>query len=250
MPFPWNSRSQATAGRLQVSGRVLYVIENVTADSSTAGIAFQTQSAIVQARIKNFIVTSASGSAIRGVCEGFTSRGVAHEFRITNQRQIRSAFRRLQDEGLVLNSLFEGNLHILELKVADVNHEEGIWTACRPGGDLHRNFAMPAAGYFSFCLDGGSHYFKSEFFDWSDGTPILRMPQVLFRSEKRSYQRKPLHGSGVGFHLPAAGAGEESEHPRQGSGHQPARIPLRGSAFRRHPEAGALRQASEVFDSG
>jgi ubiquinone/menaquinone biosynthesis C-methylase UbiE/pimeloyl-ACP methyl ester carboxylesterase len=186
-PLPGDSR------RIQVTGRVLYVIENVTMDSSAAGIAFQTQSAIAQARIKNFIVTSASGSAIRGVCEGFTSRGVAHEYRITNQRQIRSAFRRLQDEGLVLNSLFEGNLQILELKVADVNHEEGVWTACRPGGDLHRDFAMPAAGFFSFCLDGGSHYFKSEFFDWSDGTPILKIPQVLFRSEKRSYQRKPLH---------------------------------------------------------
>ncbi len=178
--------------KLQLAGKVLYIIENVTADSSAAGISFQAQSEVVQARIKNFIVTSASGRAMRGVYEGFSSRGIAHEYRITNRRQIMSVFRRLQNEGLSLNSLFDGNLHILELKVAGIDPEQEIWTARREGGGLHRDSSMPAAGYFSFCLDGGSHYFRSEFFAWSDGTPILRFPRVLFRSEKRSYQRKPL----------------------------------------------------------
>ncbi len=178
--------------KLWLDGKVMYVIENMTADSSAAGITFQAQSAIIQARIKNFIVSSATGSAMRSVCEGFSSRGVAHEFRIINQKQIIAAFRRLQEEELALNSLFEGNLQVLELKVASVDPEKGTWTASRADGDLHRDFPMPGAGYFSFCLDGGSHYFRSEFFDWSDGTPILKIPEILYRSEKRSYQRKPL----------------------------------------------------------
>ena len=61
--------------RLKLDGEVLYVIENMTPDSSAAGIRFLAQSAVTQARIKNFIVSSASGSAIRSVCEGFSSRG-------------------------------------------------------------------------------------------------------------------------------------------------------------------------------
>ncbi len=181
---------------LQLTGEVLYVIENPGPGVSAAGIRFLTQSAIVQARIKNFIVASASGCAIRRVCEGLITRDVGHEFRIVDQGQIITAFRRLQSEELVLNSLFEGNLQIMELKVAGVNQEEGTWTAGRTDGPLHRDFPKPVACYFSFCLDGGSYYFKSEFSNWSDGKPILQIPQVLYRSEKRSYQRKPLAEAG------------------------------------------------------
>ncbi len=177
---------------LQIEGQVLYVIENMTADSSAAGITFRADSAIVQARIKNFIVSLASGRAMRDICEGFSSRDVAHEFRIIDQRQIIDAFRRLQVEKVDLNSLFEGNLLIQELRVARIDPEKGTWTASRAEGDLHRDSPTPSTGYFSFCLDGGSYYFKSDFFDWSDGTPVLKMPETLFRSEKRSYQRESL----------------------------------------------------------
>ncbi len=182
--------------RLELAGEVLYVIKNGELEASTAGIRFLTQSPILQARIKNFIVASASGGAMRRVCEGLSTRDVAHEFRIVDEAQILAAFHRLQNEGLTLNSLFEGNLQIMELRVISVNQEMGTWTAGRPDGSLHRDFPMPGAAYFSFCVEGGSHYFRSELFDWSDGTPILKIPKVLYRSEKRSCHRKPLAEAG------------------------------------------------------
>jgi ubiquinone/menaquinone biosynthesis C-methylase UbiE/pimeloyl-ACP methyl ester carboxylesterase len=187
--LPGDSRS------LRLTGEVLYVIENPAPGVSASGIKFLTQSAIVQAKIRNFIVASASGSAMRSACEDLFARDVGHEFRVVDQRQIIAAFCRLQRERFILNSLFEGNLHILELKVAIVNPKLGTWTATRDEGGLHRDFPMPVTGYFSFSLEGGSYYFKSEFCTWSDGKPVLKIPQILYRSEKRSYKREPLAGA-------------------------------------------------------
>ena len=178
--------------KMQLSGKVMYIIENGFRDGSAAGITLLDLSEIVRARIKNFIMVSASGTAMRRVYERFSARGVGHEYRIVDQEEIRSTFRQLLSERLVLNSLFEGNLQILELRVASLNQEEGTWTAIRLEGSPKRGSHLPAAGYFSFNLDGGSHYFKSEFFCWNAGMPVLRIPQVLFRSEKRSYRRKHL----------------------------------------------------------
>ena len=178
--------------KLKLSGKVMYVIRNEFQDISAAGITLQNLSEIDRTRIKNFIIATVPGVAIRSVYKRFSALGLGHEFRVADPNKIRSTFLHLFREGIVLNALFEGNLQILELRIGGLNNESGTWSATRFESFILSDSGLPKAGYFSFSLNGGSHYFRSEFAGWQDGAPVLLMPPVLFRSEKRSYCRKNL----------------------------------------------------------
>lgn len=201
--------------RLSVRGRITYVIENDFQNASAAGIALRELPEVARARIRNFIVASASGAAMRSLHDRFSSRPLDHEFRIGGRQRIASLFQVLAEQRLTVNALFEGSLQIVELQVQGINPQEGSWSACGeaagpeacaaraageagrppgagpPGGDPPEG-DPPQAGYFSFYLNRGSHYFKAEILGRREGLLALRLPSVLYRSEKRSYQRKSM----------------------------------------------------------
>ncbi len=197
---------------LAVAGRVMYVIENDFQGRSAAGIALQDLSEVTQARIRNFVLTSASGAALKSLHERFSSRPLDHEFRITGRQRIGALFRTLADQRLTVNALFEGSLQIVELQVQTFDPASGLWTvtgqeqmlpALAPagaapgeaaGGRQHEGGeGRPGpTGFFSFSLNRGSHYFKAELLERGLGRLSLRLPSVLFRSEKRSHKRKSM----------------------------------------------------------
>ena len=174
---------------LAVTGRVMYVIENDPQGRSAAGVALSDLPETVLARIRNFVVTSASGAAMKDLHERFSNRPLDHEFRIVSRPRIAALFRVLARQELTVNALFEGSLQIVELQARTFDPALGVWSVSGETGPLP---AGPAVGFFSFYLNRGSHYFQAELLERRPGGLLLRLPAVLYRSEKRSYRRKSM----------------------------------------------------------
>jgi ubiquinone/menaquinone biosynthesis C-methylase UbiE/pimeloyl-ACP methyl ester carboxylesterase len=184
------------ARRLALHGRVMYIIENDFQGTSAAGIALRGLSDVVRTRIANFIVAMATSSAMRSLHERFSERSSArtldHEYRISGRGRIGALFQVLRARSLFVNALFEGSLQIVELQVQGCDQKAGTWAVSWPQPPAPSEPDRLNAGYFSFYLNGGSHYFKSERVAATGGCLVLRLPSVLYRSEKRSHRRKSM----------------------------------------------------------
>lgn len=176
--------------RLSLSGTVAYVIENIFRGSLTAGVRLSTMKETDERRLRNLIVTCSSGSALRGLHHHLDSRAMEPESRITDPVQIGIVLQSLNVECVRLSTLVDGSFVILEHEIESVDRRLRQF-AIKP--DHAMSHVEPGdAAYFAFYWNKGSHYFKAEVASVRDGLLTFPLPAVIYRSDKRSYQRKPL----------------------------------------------------------
>ncbi len=177
---------------LTIGGKVRYLIENSFRSTSSAGISFTLVKETDRTRIRNFIVTQATSMALKNLYHNLASALTDEEYKISSPSQINAVFELLQSENSLLNILFENSLKIFELRLSACHAREGKFVT-----DVNREiegslFKDSELIYFSFYLNGGCYYFKSELLKLTDQELIFAIPPLLYRSEKRSYQRKLL----------------------------------------------------------
>ncbi len=178
--------------RLGLTGVVVYVMENVFRGSLTAGVRLSAMKDTEERRLRNLIVASSSGSAIRGLHKHLHSKTLEPESRIIDPVLIAEILRALKMECIRLSTLVEGSFTILEHRIESV--DQGVRRfSIRPDSALvARGLTPGVAAYFSFYRNKASYYFKAEAATVSDELLSFPFPGVVFRSDKRSYQRKPL----------------------------------------------------------
>ena len=181
--------------RLGLPGTVVYVIENVFRGSLTAGIRLSAMKETEESRLRNLIVACSSGSAMRGLHEHLHSKMLEPESRITDPVLIGDVLQSLKVECARLSTLVEESFAILEYGLESV--DPGLQQfAITPGGEPAVRTLTPGATlYFSFYWKKASYYFKSNVATVTDRLLIFPFPGVVFRSDKRSYQRKPLQNA-------------------------------------------------------
>lgn len=229
---------------LKLSGRIVYVIAGEVGSPSVAGMRLYPGSEIHEARLRNFISERRSTDALRHVYDRFADdHDGASDYRMDDGRAIGALLEEAARRRVVINTLSERTLRLLEshidasdadagtLDLTPVEHEEpGAGTRGRSGradmaaaprgpaaGDGAAGDAAEAAGerelpgevsyYVAFALDGGSYLFKTDGREGGDGRITISVPQVVYRSEKRSSERESLGGGPTvrirGAHTPA-----------------------------------------------
>ncbi|MBA7513966.1 hypothetical protein ES705_05984 [subsurface metagenome] len=177
---------------LAIGGKVRYLVENSFRSTSSAGISFTAIKETNRTRIRNFIVTQASSMALKNLYHNLASALTDEEYKISSPSQINAIFELLRRENSLLNILFENSLKIFELSLTACHTREGRFVTSANSeieGSLLKDSELI---YFSFYLNGGCYYFKSELLKLTDQELIFAIPPLLYRSEKRSYQRKLL----------------------------------------------------------
>ncbi|MGD0726090.1 MAG: PilZ domain-containing protein [Spirochaetia bacterium] len=181
--------------RLGLPGTVVYVIENVFRGSLTAGVRLSAMKETEESRLRNLIVACSSGSAMRGLHEHLHSKMMEPESRIADPVLIGDVLQSLKTGCIRLSTLVEGSFTILEHELESV--DPGLQRfAIKSGSELAAGTLKPGATvYFSFYWKRASYYFKAGAASASDELLIFPFPGVVYRSDKRSYQRKPLQNA-------------------------------------------------------
>jgi ubiquinone/menaquinone biosynthesis C-methylase UbiE/dienelactone hydrolase len=175
--------------RLRLAGTVVYAVENMRGDR-TAGFRFSGLKETEQSRLRNIIVAFSSGNAMRDVYHRLQSKAIQPESRISDPIRIGKILDSLKAECVRLSTLVEGSFTVLEHEVADVDSGTGAF-AVRPAGEPVMQAVTPGqTAYFAFYWNRGSHYFKTTVASVRDDLLLFLIPPVVFRSDKRSYQRK------------------------------------------------------------
>ncbi|OHD64899.1 MAG: hypothetical protein A2176_04665 [Spirochaetes bacterium RBG_13_51_14] len=196
---------------ITVPCRVTYVINHYFRNVNRAGVFFSTVSDIDSIKIRNFIMKSASSSAIKTIQERRNENIVGDEYQIREHDKIGAIFIRLKQKKDKVNLLFEKNISMFELHLKQVSLEEQVFTTLSDremdGLDLKKS----DTAYFSFYLQGSSYYFTSELVKNSSGCLVFSFPAVLYQSEKRSYNRKFI-GDGIDICLELDGSSSGRLH--------------------------------------
>ncbi len=198
--------------RLILSGTVMYVMDNVFRGSLTAGLRLSTMKEIEERRLRNLILACANRSAMRDMHEHLSAKETGHEYQIDDPELIDRMFHSLQKGCVRLSTLVDGSFTILEHEIEQLDQERRQF-AIRPGQDLVKKVKFGEPAYFSFFWSGGSHYFKTHVNFTGGDLVAFPLPPTVFRSNKRSYQRKPLRESTVCLMI----EGGESERKIEGT---------------------------------
>jgi len=182
--------------RLRLSGTVMYVLDNVFRGCMTAGLRLGRLKEIEERRLRNLIVTCASASAMRELHEQLSAKITESEYRLSRPDLVESVFESLFMECVPLNTIVDGSYTVLESTIALLDRKERQF-AIKSKPEYLENVRNGEAAYSSFFWNKGGHYFKAKVLSKGDGLMKFALPSVLFRSNKRSYQRKPLVGSTV-----------------------------------------------------
>jgi ubiquinone/menaquinone biosynthesis C-methylase UbiE/pimeloyl-ACP methyl ester carboxylesterase len=178
--------------RLRLTGVVVYVMENVFRGSLTAGVRLSPMKETDERRLRNLIVASSSGSAMQGLHQHIHSKTLEPESRIIDPLLIAEILQSLKVECLRLSTLVEGSFTILEQEIEGVDTGLRQFTIKPDRALVSRALTPGVAVYFSFYRNKASYYFKAEAASANDELLSFPFPGVVFRSDKRSYQRKPL----------------------------------------------------------
>ncbi|MFI5367720.1 MAG: PilZ domain-containing protein [Spirochaetia bacterium] len=181
--------------RLGLPGTVVYVMENVFRGSLTAGVRLSVMKETEESRLRNLIVACSSGSAMRGLHEHLHSKTLEPESRIADPVLIDGVLKALKAECTRLSTLVEGSFTIIEHELESV--DSGLQRfAIRKGSEPAVRALTPGAtAYFSFYWKKASYYFKAQVAAVSDELLVFPFPGTVFRSDKRSYERKPLQNA-------------------------------------------------------
>jgi len=204
-PLPGNPRV------LKLFGQVMYVIDDVFRAVSSTGICLHDIGKTDQARIQNYVIEAASGSAVRKLHEVFETRDIDPIYQISDPQKIVAIFETLQSRNSQFNVLFETSFDMHSLDLVEIAEEQRIFFATRPAALSIPSDAPPVHAYFSFYLFEGSYYFKTEMILSGAQRIGFHFPSVIYQSEKRSYQRKILElKSNVDLVVPSEDGGKKS----------------------------------------
>jgi len=178
--------------RLRLTASVVYVMENMLRGSLTAGLRLAAMKETEERRLRNLIVASSSGSAMHGLHQHLHSKTLEPESRIIDPVLIAEILQILKVECIRLSTLVEGSFTILEQEIEGVDTGLRRFTIKPDRALVSRALTPGVAVYFSFYRNKASYYFKAEAASASDELLSFPFPGVVFRSDKRSYQRKPL----------------------------------------------------------
>jgi len=196
---------------LNLCCRVMYVIGNQFSGVSSAGVLLQDLRQTDRMRIKNYVVSSASSSAMRNLHARFASREIDSRFLVEDCGKITSYFKTLREEETQLYVLFEQSMNIAELHIKGVDPKRKIFTTDTVVDMSMNPGQIPVQAYHSFHLHGGSHYFKCHLEGIASEELRFSYPEVIVQSEKRSYQRKILElGSPLELSLESEGRNDET----------------------------------------
>jgi ubiquinone/menaquinone biosynthesis C-methylase UbiE len=216
---------------LKLSGRVVYVIGAGVDGSSVAGVRLHPSSEVFEARLRNFISERRSTDALRDVYAGFAdTQNGSSEYRIDDFGEIHSLLSEAARRNATINTLSEQTLKLIEHKIATAEVADAAdasdatvtpgggavpaapdaWVVLRPDvaqvgtgtdpvaahADTRTNpaDAPPDTLYVAFALEGGSYVFRTTGVAGDDGFLWLRLPTVMYRSEKRASERQDSAG--------------------------------------------------------
>jgi SAM-dependent methyltransferase len=181
--------------RLRLPGEVVYVMQKAFESESAAGIRFRGLRKSEHTRLKNLVIACCSESALSEMHQLFYTRAASSEHRISGQEEVVRVLSGLCSEDVPLNMLVEGSLQIQERHIVGLRQPEGYFAVPLPinGGMPHVQSGMPhPPAFFSFFWKGCSHYFKTDIAEVTAKELHLHFPEMVFRSDKRSYKRKHL----------------------------------------------------------
>ncbi|MBN2551337.1 MAG: PilZ domain-containing protein [Spirochaetales bacterium] len=180
---------------VSLTGRVRYVIENKFQRKSIAGIRLVDSGHINEARIRNFVIACHSTYAFKNLCDHLMHGSLDEEFQIEDRCEILNILRELCIRRVALNVLTTKNMRIHELRIETLNGESGFFELKSPSSLDSSSFAERTTTYFGFLLNGGSYFFKTSLVERNPGGIVFEIPGTIYRSEKRSYQRKYIEFS-------------------------------------------------------
>jgi ubiquinone/menaquinone biosynthesis C-methylase UbiE/c-di-GMP-binding flagellar brake protein YcgR len=175
---------------LTVSGTVTHIKEYVLKDTSKAGIVFNDISELDRIRIKNFISSYTVAVAIKALHDKFSETKIDERYTIHDQSKIDSLISVLAREKIHMNVLFENNHKMLELPAIDYGSNKKTFVIDRQAYPANLNVKKDHIAYFSFNLDTGTYYFKTNLEEILEKHAVFTLPEVIYQAEKRSDQRE------------------------------------------------------------
>jgi ubiquinone/menaquinone biosynthesis C-methylase UbiE len=181
--LPDNSRS------IEATGMVSYVIKNFFKGINSAGVLFTGINDIDQKRIFNFIVSTASSSALKNMQETISEEKINNKYKISSPGKINTLLNQIKNEKIFLTGLFENSQKVFEFSINRIDPQDQVFTTSNQTETVHLVLGENHPSYFSFYFQGGSYYFKTVFIGYDDGDLIFEFPLILFQLEKRAYNR-------------------------------------------------------------
>jgi ubiquinone/menaquinone biosynthesis C-methylase UbiE/pimeloyl-ACP methyl ester carboxylesterase len=173
-----------------VYGDVVYVVQEGFLDRSVAGVQFTRVREVDRARMRNFIVGATSSTSVRSVHLRMEEDAGGGGFTITDPAQLRRILLDTRDTARPMHILFGEERRIRTAQLASIEDAGTLRLEAQeePGEDLPEG----CAAYVSFHHQRGSYLFTSHLIGTDGNALLLAQPERLYRTEKRSYQRKNL----------------------------------------------------------
>ena len=194
---------------LTVSGIVTYIKENNFKDTANAGIVFKNITELDRIRIKNFISSFTFAEAMKALHEKFSDVEIDERYTINDQARIDSIFSLLIQEQIHMSVLFEDNHKMLELSVNNYDSHNKTFSIYKHASLSDMNFEEYHSSYFSFNMNEGTYYFKTNLLEMLDRHASFSLPDAIYQSEKRSHQRKTA-GENIVFTFVSEGKSKRS----------------------------------------
>ncbi len=182
--LPDSSRS------IEATGMISYVIKNCFNGINSAGVLFADINDIDQKKIFNFIVSTASSSALKNMQQTISKENIRDKYKIAAPGKIKTLLNQVKKEKIPLTVLFEHSQKLFELHISSINPQDQVFTIANQTETGHLVLSENHTSYVSFYFQGGSYYFKTACIGHDDAGLTFRFPPVLYQLEKRAYTRQ------------------------------------------------------------
>ncbi|MFO7886024.1 MAG: PilZ domain-containing protein, partial [Desulfobacteraceae bacterium] len=182
--LPDSSRS------IEATGMISYVIKNCFNGINSAGVLFTDINDIDQKKIFNFIVSTASSSALKNMQQTISKENIRDKYKIAAPGKIKTLLNQVKKEKIPLTVLFEHSQKLFELNISSVNPQNQVFTIANQMDTGHLVLSKNHTSYVSFYFQGGSYYFKTACVGHDDAGLTFGFPPVLYQLEKRAYTRQ------------------------------------------------------------
>ncbi len=176
---------------IRATGIAVYVVQEGLGDRSIAGLQFVTVKEVDRARIRNFILGSTSSSSVRSLHRQMEGEA---EFTIADRSRVLTILEDVARKNGTLHLLLGDERQIQTGRIVAIDSETRVVTieVETPFSSGHDKQTVV---YLSFHHDRGSYLFSSQLVESSSSSLLVTLPDRLFRTEKRSYQRKTIDQS-------------------------------------------------------